>query len=278
MVTDTVKKVGCSIIQYGKENNRIYLLKLSKKDFPGILEYMNNLAFSEGYSKIVAKIPETFQSQFTKDGYECEAKIKSFFKNKENAVFMCKYLAESRKDFSNVIDADLIRKFCLDKSAITPILPHDKDYSIRLLGKENISQITEVFANVFETYPFPIFDNNYIHKTMDENIEYFGVFDDNKLVAVSSSEMDEENMNSEMTDFAVLPNYRGKNFSYFLLNEMEIVAKNKGIRTLYTIARCQNTGINMTFSKAGYAYGGKLINNTNICGKIETMNVWYKNL
>jgi hypothetical protein len=36
--------------------------------------------------------------------------------------------------------------------------------------------------------------------------------------------------------------------------------------------------MNITFAKLGYRYGGRLINNTNISGSIESMNVWYKSL
>ena len=37
-------------------------------------------------------------------------------------------------------------------------------------------------------------------------------------------------------------------------------------------------GMNITFAKHGYHYAGTLNNNTNICGRIESMNVWYKSL
>jgi len=54
--------------------------------------------------------------------------------------------------------------------------------------------------------------------------------------------------------------------------------KNKGIKTAYTIARAMSAGMNVTFSKTGYRFGGRLKNNTNISGNIESMNVWYKYL
>ena len=54
--------------------------------------------------------------------------------------------------------------------------------------------------------------------------------------------------------------------------------KLKGIKTAYTIARAKSAGMNITFSKAGYKFGGRLKNNTNIFGNIESMNVWYKHL
>ena len=36
--------------------------------------------------------------------------------------------------------------------------------------------------------------------------------------------------------------------------------------------------MNKTFLNAGYNYSGTLTKNTQIAGKIESMNVWYKHL
>ena len=52
----------------------------------------------------------------------------------------------------------------------------------------------------------------------------------------------------------------------------------EGMKLSYTIARATSYPINRVFSGAGYKYGGRLTNNTNICGSIESMNVWYKYL
>jgi hypothetical protein len=46
---------------------------------------------------------------------------------------------------------------------------------------------------------------------------------------------------------------------------------------LYTIARAISVGMNITFARCGYDFGGTLVNNTQIAGRIESMNVWYKN-
>jgi hypothetical protein len=48
------------------------------------------------------------------------------------------------------------------------------------------------------------------------------------------------------------------------------------MKLFYTIARSYSAGMNITFAKQDYKYTGTLINNTNIFGKIESMNVWYK--
>jgi hypothetical protein len=50
------------------------------------------------------------------------------------------------------------------------------------------------------------------------------------------------------------------------------------IITSYTIARAKSPGMNITFARNGYEYSGTLINNTQISGKIESMNVWLKTL
>jgi hypothetical protein len=36
--------------------------------------------------------------------------------------------------------------------------------------------------------------------------------------------------------------------------------------------------MNVTFARCGYRFAGTLINNTQISGRIESMNVWYKGL
>jgi len=59
---------------------------------------------------------------------------------------------------------------------------------------------------------------------------------------------------------------------------MENEVRAKGIKTAYTIARAASAGMNVTFAKGGYHFGGRLINNTNISGRIESMNVWFKSL
>ncbi len=90
--------------------------------------------------------------------------------------------------------------------------------------------------------------------------------------------MDPSSRSAEMTDFATLPDYRGFSLASHLLSEMEQNIVDEGIETGFTIARAASIGMNVTFAKGGYEYSGRLRNNTNISGDIESMNVWYKKL
>jgi putative beta-lysine N-acetyltransferase len=113
---------------------------------------------------------------------------------------------------------------------------------------------------------------------MEGPIRYFIIRKSYQLAAVASCEIDAENLNAEVTDFATDTQFRGMGFAGILLHAMETEMKKEGILLAYTIARATSRPINITFAGAGYHFGGLLPNNTNICGSLESMNVWYKRL
>ena len=152
-------------------------------------------------------------------------------------------------------------------------------YVIKILDSSHVDKITELYKETFITYPFPIFNADYINMLMKNNqAEFFGAFDKDKLIVVSSAEIDKSGLNAEMTDFATHKDYRGQKLSIQLLRKMEKAVKNYGIKTVYSIARLNSIAINKTFINQQYKYAGTLIKNTNISGSIENMNVWYKYL
>jgi lysine 2,3-aminomutase len=274
---DKVEKFSNSLIQHGKNNDRIYVMKLDKQDMPEIFSDLYNLAYENRYGKIIAKVPTSSYGYFLENEYIKEAYIPNFFKNGENLYFMSKYLDENRK-----IDTD--------EGEVEEVLFHTKsaeaednkrlpeEFEIRVCSEEDVEAMKNLYNRVFDTYPFPINDQNYLLKTMKENVVYFGVWEGETLIALSSVEMDKENFNSEMTDFATHPEYRKLGLASILLDKMEEELRNRNYKTLYTIARAKSHGMNKVFSKNEYKYTGTLINNTNIFGDIESMNVWYKNI
>ncbi|MBP2031214.1 putative beta-lysine N-acetyltransferase [Methanohalophilus levihalophilus] len=272
---DTIEKIGNSVIQHGKYNDRVYLMKLDPSDIPSIMDKMDFLAEQKHYSKIFTKVPESFKKLFCKRGYICEASIPKYYDGIKDAVVMSKFLDPERsinrlnEMHKNVIETALSKEEISHSS-----LP--SGYSIKKCTQEDIENMADVYQETFETYPFPIHDQDYLRKTMEENIIYFGVFKDGKIVALSSAEIDYEHSNVEMTDFATLSDFRGKGLSSQLLISMDKEMKILGIKTAYTIARASSDGMNIVFAKCGYDYCGRLINNTNISGDIESMNIWYR--
>lgn len=279
---DTIITLGNSKIQHGQKNHRIYLMHLADQDMPEILTKLDDMAKAYGYSKIFAKVPKSSAKKFLEKGYVSEATVPGFYKDVEDCIFMSKFLTSER----NIpVDLTLNKKVVEIASSKKPKdasalqfgeLP--EAYSFRLATESDAPKMAAVYAKVFDSYPFPVFNPAYIKETMADNVIYFGIWNGNEIIALSSCEMCVEDKNVEMTDFAILPQYRGHNFSYYLLGQMEKEMKKKEIKTAYTIARSASFGMNNTFAKCGYSFCGTLIKNTQIGGTIEDMNVWYKAL
>jgi putative beta-lysine N-acetyltransferase len=111
---------------------------------------------------------------------------------------------------------------------------------------------------------------------MEANFRYFGIFRSAKLIALASAERSESG--TEMTDFATDPDYRRASLAAHILAAMEADARQNGVKTAFTIARSVSYGINIMFARGGYTFAGTLVNNTNISGRVQSMNIWYKHL
>lgn len=272
---DTIEKFQQSLIQHGTHSNRIYLMKLDHSDMPQIVTQLDQMAISKHYTKVFAKVHTEYKQEFEALGFVEEATIPGFFNGTGDVSFMCKYFDDKR---SLNTEKELIDKIVdVASSKFNDNISLDQcPYVIRKCTTEDVEQIVDVYKKVFESYPFPIYETDYILDTMKEHIVYYCVLDGDRIVALSSSEEDHKSLNSEMTDFATLEAYRGQNLSLYLLEKMEQDLKTRNFKTAYTIARSISYGMNITFAKMGYKYSGTLINNTNICGALESMNVWYK--
>ncbi len=277
-MTDLIEKTDNLLIQHGKENNRVYLMKFNENASLDVIQHLNTLAKENEYTKIIAKVPESAKDFFIDNGYISEAYIKNFYHGKKDTFFLSKFLSKDRSNFKHKNEIFNTIQFALEKCQKNAPAELEKAFSIKKLTQSNTPQMIPIYKKVFKSYPFPIFDEKYLLKTMNSNVDYFGVFFNGKIIALSSSEMDLDSQNTEMTDFATLPEFRGKGLALNLLKVMEKEAVKKGIKTSYTIARSASLSMNIIFSKMGYEFGGTLVNNSNICGKIEMMNVWFKNL
>lgn len=277
---DKIEKIGNSIVQHGKQNDRIYLMKLDDNDAPQIINHLEELACNNNYSKFFAKVKKSQAELLYEHGFEKEAEIPDFYNGKENAVFASKFLIKSRKniDFNTKQAIKTNIQTAEKKSNISSKKILDKSFDLKKLEHKDAYKLAELYKIVFATYPFPIHDPAYLIKTMNENIIYFGVYNGDNLAAASSCETDPKAQNVEMTDFATHPDYRGMGFGVILLKKMEDYMRKNNYLCTYTIARAMSPAMNITFAKLGYKFAGTLINNTNISGNIESMNVWYKSL
>lgn len=277
-MTDQVATFGNSKIQHGKHNNRAYLMDLSPDDLPAIISYLDLLAITRGYSKIFAKVPAAAKHSFIQNGYGAEAAIPDFFQGTEDALFLGKYFSPERMEekYPEVVEQTL--EVALEKPLLEGLPALEPPLRCRQMRSADTPQMAELYRQVFASYPFPIHDERYLEQTMREDVMYFGIWEQDRLIALASAEVDRNGGNAEMTDFATRPEYRGKGLANYLLAQTEKAASRRGIKTAYTIARAYSPGMNITFARNGYTFSGTLTHNTQISGKLESMNVWYKPL
>lgn len=278
MQYDKMEKIGDSMIQHGKYNDRVYIMHLEKQDVEKVFDYTEKTAEENDYSKIFAKIPASLYDMLDKNQYLTEARVPLFFNGEEDVLFLSKYIDTNRKIMSTDVEEEVKKNISIAESKAGKLKLSElgSEYEMRLLEHKDANQLAELYKIVFETYPFPIHDPEFLKEMMDDNIEYWGIFLGEKLISAASSEQYKSESVVEMTDFATNPDYLGKGFALHLLKRMEQSMIEKGYKTLYTIARSLSPAMNITFAKDNYKFAGTLVNNTNIFGKIEPMNVWYK--
>ena len=276
METDHVESFGRSLLQHGPANDRVYLMKLDKADLPNIIDHIHALAMRRGYSKIFAKVPAYAGAHFKEGGYRLEAAIPNFYNGREDGLFMACYYEPDR-----MIDPDFEQvQTVIEKAQAEGVPSQQRDnrqgLECRLAMPTDCLQMSKLYQQVFESYPFPIYDPEYLCQTMAENVIYAGIWQDDKLLALSSAEVDKKMANAEMTDFATHPDCRGRGLANILLHMLEDLVAKAGIKTCYTIARATSFGMNITFARNSYTFAGTLINNTQISGSLESMNIWHK--
>ena len=275
---DTMEDFHGAVIQHGRLSDRIYLMKVGQAHPEELIPALAELAAREDYTKIFAKVPAHVAAPFLEAGYRQEAKVPLFYNGREDGLFLADYLGEERGSEVESDKLGEIVNLARSKSGEGVTGELLANAALCLCGPEDTAAMSEIYQTVFASYPFPIDDPAYLEETMRSHVVYFGVKVAGQWVALSSAEMDEAHANVEMTDFATLPDWRGHGFAAHLLAEMETAMKERGIKTSFTIARAVSPGMNITFAKLDYEFGGRLVNNTNIAGRIESMNIWHKPL
>jgi len=276
---DVMEEFHGAMIQHGPCSERIYLIKIGKAQPRFLIDALRKLAEENNYGKIFAKVPVSLSPFFLSAGYVQEAMIPEFYKGGESASFLGLFLDPERaRDRTVEVEEAVLERAKKKAGPNSPVKTLPEHLLLRRCIPEDAVPMAKLYAEVFPTYPFPINCPDYITKTMSENITYLCAENEAGLAALSSAEKDGDGANAEMTDFATLPTWRGHGLAGHLLARMEELMAKQGVITAYTIARAVSTGMNCVFSRAGYSYAGRLVNNTMISGSIESMNVWYKRL
>jgi putative beta-lysine N-acetyltransferase len=275
---DTIEKIEGALIQHGPHNDRVYIMQVPEGNAagaPALLETVHRLARKRGYGKVFARIPETWWPAFREAGYGQEALVPGFFSAGAACVFAGRFFDPQRATVQEGRRLHDVLEACRDLSSGETGDPH-LSMEEHACTPGDAEEMAALFRSVFATYPFPIHEPAFLRHIMAEGSRFLGVRRDGRLAALASLEPDKGAPAAEMGDFATLPACRGMGLARHLLQLLDRMAAEAGLATTFTIARACSFGMNRAFARCGYRYAGRLVNNTQIAGSIQSMNVWYK--
>ncbi|MFP4697737.1 MAG: putative beta-lysine N-acetyltransferase [Eubacteriales bacterium] len=276
----TVEKIqfieGTSKIKMDDFNNRIKIVSYSGLA-ENLIDKILDLAKEKDVGKIFYIGSKDEVNKFKDLGFIMEAKANNFL-NGESGYFLSKFLLPERKMCLHIPEEEEVlieaREYINNNYKVHTY----NNYFIRDGHKEDVKQLATLYDSVFETYPSPMNDPDYILYAMNNNVVFKVALQNDKIVSAASADIDPTNFNAEMTDCATYISHRGHGLMSRLIYELEKDLKNKNFKSLYSMARSISIGMNIVFAKHNYQYGGKLINHAHICGQFENMNIWVKEL
>ena len=224
-------------------------------------------------TKIILKVRGADLEYFASSGYREKVIIPEYFGG-EDMHFMTRYPDPQREE--NLMRQENAIILATVRGQMSTTSSRVSDAGLVEPGLyADAAAISVIFKTVFEYYPTPMDDPDYVRHTMEEGTRYAVIRSGNKPVAVASAEINRRYRNAEITDCATLPEFRSKGYNRAIVRWLAEGLQRDGITCLYTIARSGSFSINKVFHSLGFSYGGTLRNNVRIGSGFEDMNVWW---
>lgn len=257
-----------------KENRRIWIHKYQVKDHSVFSKFLTEWAKEDELEKIIFPVREEDLNHFRKDGFFEEGVIENYFQDSKGyflSAYPCsqrgksEFLHEEQGMLKEILSQPRMIKICLPE-----------EFILRQATKDDIPSMANLFRKVFASYPTPVYDPHYLHRTLTKGDLYMVIYDGQHLAGVATAEIDWDYSRAELTNCATHPDYRGLGLNTILLKDLEQYCLAQQIRCLYSLARSSSYGMNLVLHRLGYVFRGTLINNCHIDGRFEDMNIWVR--
>ncbi len=273
---NTISPVSFSnSISVDEKNRRLVVNGYPQYTKPSLFSrHLIDLAIEQKLEKIwlwamPVDVPEFLECGFNTEGNLIRPNYQEF------AVSLAYYVSDVRGHSDKLqSEDDIIHS--VGKESINQPRDLPNGIELKLLNQSFAQQISQLLTQVFASYPSPVEDPQYIRSLIQSGNIFAGAFSRDTLISVAAAYPDPILNRCEMTDCATLEEYRGYSLCERLLCRLEDEVKKQGSFNLYTLARAQSYGMNRVFHKLGYRYQGRLINNCDIAGSFEDMNLWVR--
>ncbi|MEB3298752.1 MAG: putative beta-lysine N-acetyltransferase [Candidatus Sericytochromatia bacterium] len=246
---------------------------------PGLIcAKLERLAEANGFDKVTLKVEREHLGAMLAHGYKLEGLIPQFFRG-QDAYVVSRFLSAERFSFDRFADESEMLRQIAAKPRRRPADSLPSGYTMCLATPDDIEDLVTLYEGTFETYPSPVASPDFLLATMQSHVRYALMRNGRgQLVSAASADIDFANGNAELTDCATLPTERGRGLMLLLLDHLERVIRPQGVRCAYSMARAMAPGMNRVFHNLGYGHYGRLINNCDISGDFEDINLWVKPL
>lgn len=259
-------------------NQRLRVLNYRAEDVGPLVMALRRLADANGFDKIIVMASHDDWQGFLRFGYVLEA-VLEYYHGGEDAFIVSKFRSQERLYSPNLMDETLvIERITADGAVAAPRKEVPEGYSIRLARRDDIFSLLGLYAEIFDSYPSPLKHASYLEHIFQKESLFAVCIHDGSVVAAASAELMPNQRAAELTDCATRNEARGKGLMSHLLLRLEEELCRRDYVCAYTMARARSYGMNSVFHNLGYEYTGRLINNCDIYGAYEDMNIWVKDL
>lgn len=261
-------------------NQRIRVLDFSGNNVDGLIDHIRWLAEKNKFDKIICMASKDTWQNFLYHGYVLEAYLKYYLKGKD-AFVVSKFRSQERLTSNYLAKEILLIEEVLKRKPKPRVMQKKlpKDHSVRLATFDDIPELIELYKQIFKTYPSPLIYRDYLESVLlRESLFAVCVDEHNDIIAAASADLNKANLAAELTDCATSPAARGKGIMTAILAFLEDELRYRKYRCSYTMARARSYGMNCVFYDMNYEFVGRLVNNCDIYGAFEDMNIWVKKL
>jgi putative beta-lysine N-acetyltransferase len=258
-------------------NQRIKILEYRATNFEALILRVRATAEANGFDKIVVMATHDDWLEFLRFGYVLEAVIRHYHRG-EDAFVVSKFRSQDRLTSTALMEETLlIEQIMADRSpSAARALPDS--YEIGFAHREDIPELVALYSAIFESYPSPLIHASYLETVFGTDTVFAVCRSEGVIVAAASVELHASDLAAEMTDCATLPTHRGHGLMTHLLRYLERELERRSYVCAYTMARARSFGMNAVFHGMGYEFMGRLVNNCDIYGAYEDMNIWVRRL
>ncbi|WP_158282312.1 putative beta-lysine N-acetyltransferase [Salipaludibacillus keqinensis] len=243
------------------------------------IEVVKKLAIEKKCDKVIFYVTLSQQPIINAYADRYEGMIEAFF-NGEDAHIFALFLDTDRDQTSLTQLEKNVFRLVHRKKGQGPShrfqLP--PGYFMRWGRKDDVYQMATLYETVFASYPTPMNEPDFITKMMDDDVYFLVVEHKRKIVSACSADLMKKFSAAELSDCATYREHRSKQLLSYQVAHLIPRLKKIGVKTLFSYSRSISAGMNLVNAKHGFHFGGRMIKNSNICGRLENMNIWYKAL